>query len=594
MSRQRKHAAERVNAKKQRSQSKSDARKPAQEKKWKEAMTDAALEQGIVSPAQITPPYNTSSSNVIDFKSYGDNLDMFGEQIDEDEEEAKPLSRSEARKLIEEQCGPIAFPIRFVQAPLPVNPIKDSDVHEVEGAPIWLIDYYEKQRGTGKRIKKKAMVRQESNGAITCSCRKWMRKKNRDCAHTAKIKRMLGISTAFAEARRRGPTYIFFPKGEPCEDTRLQHHRIAMPKVLPDLIETYCQLFIEEPEHEKSGAIGITEKVQTYALLIKASEGFSREQLQGWLREHMDALYRLGWNKDVPPHYSALSRRYGTQDGVARHLEVIAARAAATGRKLDTGLLGDSFDTPNVQCQNSRDRKFGPPPPSFRSNRPLLRTHFLEGDISGMIYAFDISQTVGDGAGDSPHLPSLLIRGKKAVPHANWAALDQGYPSYRNFEWAGNLGFDLYIRTKDNESRLNGEWPAEAERMARMEDEEREKFDERMRMRPKTERTPKRLKDFAPIIRLRRRKRDPQIEFPEYEGKLGEQSDELIEVIHRLADQDVGIARGKDCKSVVAVANLRSIIRWSFLLRQSIDPSNDGTFSAIITIRAQDLLPKAA
>jgi hypothetical protein len=61
-----------------------------------------------------------------------------------------------------------------------------------------------------------------------------------------------------------------------------------------------------------------------------------------------------------------------------------------------------------------------------------------------------------------------------------------------------------------------------------------------------------------------------------------------------LAEQSVGRARGKDCKSIVAVANLRSIIRWSFLLRQSIDAGNDETFSPIITIRAKDLLPKAA
>lgn len=86
----------------------------------------------------------------------------------------------------------------------------------------------------------------------------------------------------------------------------------------------------------------------------------------------------------------------------------------------------------------------------------------------------------------------------------------------------------------------------------------------------------------------------PNVVFPEYDGKLGEQSDELIQAVHELADQSVGVARGKDCKSIIAVANLRSLVRWSFLLRQPIDPNNDGTFSPIITIRAKDLLPKAA
>jgi hypothetical protein len=486
------------------------------------------------------------------------------------------------------------FPVRFEQAPILVDPIAEADVRKVPGAAIWLVDYYEKAGGKHNRRKKTAKVQQERSGLFTCSCRKWMRKRNRNCEHIVKIKRMQGLSVPFAQTRRRGPTYIFFPDGTPVYETRLEHARVAMPKNLPRLIEAFCHLYIQEPEHATSGAIGIPEKVQAYALLIKVALNLSREQLQCWLEEHMDPLYRLGWNKSNPPSFKALGERYGKLDGVDTALEKMASEAAATFSNMDDGFMGDSFDTTNVQVQNSRDLKFGPAQPSYRSKRPLLRTHFVEGNISGAIYAFDITESVGPGSGDSTHLPPMVTRAKTIVPQATWATFDQGYPSYRNFECADALALDLFIRPKSHENRLNGEWPAGAERLARMENEEPEKYDERARMRPKTERTPKRIKDFASRIRLRRRKCDPYVVFPELKRTLGEQPDEVIQAVHELAFQNVGVARRKECKAIIAVANLRCIITWTYVLQQWVDHGGGGKFSAIPTLRAQDLISKAS
>ncbi len=578
MSRQAKRAIERTGAETLRSQIKIDARKLVQDAKAKRLA--ALKKQRNGSPAaavQIAKPFDPNTATPKDWESI----------------KYRELTKDEAYALAVWAHGPITRPTRFEQAPLPANPIKDSEVHEVEGGKHWLFDCHEHRDEQPKCKCGRTKVTLESTGAFNCSCHKWMRKKNRDCAHIAKIKKMKNIDTVFAQAQRRGPTFYFLP-GERAYETRLDDGRNAWYREVPMCIETLCHLYVEEPAHEKGGAVGIPMKVQAFALLCKIARNLSKNQLVPFLEDNMDALWRLGWKKDEAPCYEALSRRWNDDDEVEAAIDAIIIAAAEPCCDLDDGFLGDGYEITNVVHQNSRDRKFGPKPPAWRSKRPMVRTVFLGGNISGAIYAADHMETVNLGSGESPHFPFVLDRAKSVNPRPTWSALDQGYASAKNFRATDKWGMSQYIRKKDNESedRAGPLWPASATQMAVMERTESEKYDEIARFSPKREATPKRIKDFADRIRLRKRRADPDIVFPKIKGDLADQPDDVIAAIHELQAMSLGTARRKENKSILAVANIRTKIVWSYVLDQDIDFGKRTRFSALRTIKAQDLFPK--
>jgi hypothetical protein len=175
-----------------------------------------------------------------------------------------------------------------------------------------------------------------------------------------------------------------------------------------------------------------------------------------------------------------------------------------------------------------------------------------------------------------------------------WSALDQAYAAAKNFLANDKWGMRQFIRKKDNETadRAGHLWPASATQMAVMERTEPEKFDEIARFSPKREATPKRIKDFADRIRLRKRKADPEIIFPKLKGDLADQPDDVIAAVFELQELSLGIARRKENKGILAVANIRTNIVWSHVLAQDIDYGKRTRFSALRTIKAQDLFPK--
>ena len=147
------------------------------------------------------------------------------------------------------------------------------------------------------------------------------------------------------------------------------------------------------------------------------------------------------------------------------------------------------------------------------------------------------------------------------------------------------------VHEHSHRAGLAGSQERVAGRESRYQERERPQSDD-ARFSPKREATPKRIKDFADRIRLRKRKVDPEITFPKYKGDLADQPDDVIAAIHELQAMTLGTARRKENKGILAVTNIRTDIVWSYVLRQDIDFGKRTRFSALRTIKAQDLFPK--
>lgn len=522
-----------------------------------------------------------------------------------DEQRPQGLSRMEARAML--RAAGITEPVRFEQSPVQNDRIKVDDIVD-KGDGVFTCARRAKK--TGRVVGRSVVQYDPENDKWTCSCPKWRAKRSRDCDCIHAVKTKLGVSTVpYVNARRRPPTLYIFEDGAPSESTLRKHARLAMVSRVPELIEEICAHHIPNVECHHSGATGIPMRVLAYAMLTKVLFNLSYEELVARLAND-PAIHRLGWAKMEPPSERALLRRFGahgeTKGGNARGnladvLFPLIPVSAFPGRRIDRTLLGDSHDIPCVRVANSRDMKYAERNKTmraipYRSKKPLVRQHFGVGDISSLIYAVNVTMSQGLGAGDNAHLPSIAVLTAAIAPEIRQQAWDRAYSSHRNFRAAEEMGFDLYVREKGNENRLNGNWGKVAERLAIMDAQTPEIYDEVADMRSKGEGTPNRLKLRNPMVRCRRRKHDPDAQFPEgvEDEKLSDQPEEVISAVLEAATLNVGYARLAEAYAIILVANLRQIVMLEHLHRDRMTFAVQRDFNPMRIVRDVEVLPKAS
>lgn len=521
-----------------------------------------------------------------------------------DEQRPKGLSRIEARSML--RAAGITEPVRFEQSPVENDRIKIEDIAD-KGDGVFTCA--RRARKTGRVVGRSVVQYDPENNKWSCSCPKWRAKRSRDCDCMHAVKTRLGVATVpYVNARRRPPTYYIFEDGAESESTVRKHARLEMATRIPLFIEEICAYHIPDAECHHSGATGIPMRVLAYAMMTKVLFNLSLEDLVARLATDA-AIYRLGWAKPQPPSDRALSRRFGAhgetnggheRGNLADVLFRLISVSAFPGRRLDRTLLGDSHDIPCVRVANSRDMKYAERSNlrtiPYRSKKPLVRQHFGVGDISSLIYAVNVTMSQGLGAGDNAHLPSIAVLTAAIAPEIRRQAWDRAYSSHRNFRVAEEMGFDLYVREKGNEKRLNGNWGKVAERLAIMDAQNPEEYDDVGDMRSKGEGTPNRLKWRNPMVRCRRRKRDPVVQFPEgiEDEKLSEQPEEVISAVLEAATRNVGYARLAEAYAIIVVANLRQIVMLEHLHRDRMTFAVQRDFNPIRIVRDVEVLPKAS
>lgn len=495
------------------------------------------------------------------------------------------FTRAEARALIEEVAGPITGPVRFVQPPVPQDWIPDSDIEPIMPNKVWLSTHRDPATGKTKKVK----VEWRDDQSWTCNCGQWINRRTIDCIDIASIKRKLGIGNPFRFARRRGPTYYFFPQHTPQEHKRRKDARNAEAALVPQMLADLCALLA--PGEKRTGRRGLTTAAAAYALGVKVYFDQPYADLRHTLLQS-PYLRMLGWSGAAAPDDDTLSRGFG-QDALVDATSAMIAPSSYPCAEMDDVMLGDSHDVPAYLTQNSLDEKFAKIP-STRTKRVMVRQHFAVGAWSNVVYALDTTLNAGVGAGDATHQPRLAARQLQIAPNGRKHAWDRAYGTIRNFFRCEELGIELFVVEKFNEKRQDEHWPESARRQSRLQKEDFAAFHEISRMRPKAEGTPSRIKRRKRKMDLRPRKHtDPVVNMPaeiDDDEKLSALPEEVIDAVLDAAGRAVGNARRSESAMTIVVANLRQLVLWSYFCDQSVDFRNRSQFRPIPTIHAVDLL----
>lgn len=428
----------------------------------------------------------------------------------------------------------------------------------------------------GKRRTGNVKVERMADGLWTCSHPGW--KPKEQCIHIGRVRHMLGDDgvVPYDGRRRRLLTATLYPDG-PSEDTRRANARAAEPARVPEFATQLCREYTEAPDRsdthpDNRGAKGAPYAARAYALLRKVFGNLSYEQLGHRMAEDWTMCEVLGYNKVEPPARKTLIRWFGDR----LLTPILATLFVETTRftpRFDTMVVGDSHDIPTRMVDNSRDRKFGPKPASYRNpNRELVRQHFAVGKVSNIIYGADTTLRTGLGTNDAIHLPSILQQTRDRSETAVDAAFDKGYDGRPNFEEAERLGMNLYVREKQGEDRTHASWPKMARDLTELERTKPVEYAEMYWFRSKAEGTPSRIKARNPYIRLRRRKGDPLPEFPAgvEEKSFASLAPEVQSAILDAATTSVGVARLNESLAILIVANLRALNLMEHLYNQRI------------------------
>ena len=501
----------------------------------------------------------------------------------------------------------ITGPVRYEHMPEPDPPRKTFD--DIEGGPEgpWTMPLHrartsETPRKSRNKYKGKAARKAGKNAkpqkprtyqkvkveieddAFTCSHPGW---DGTECRHIRDVKAMLGIdATPYSTARRRKSTLWLFDDG-PSEETRRKNAKRELVVRVPNLAAQYIDR--EVIEIRRVGRTGLSAKAVCYALAMKVFWNVGYLTLIARLMQDRNFLhFARNWAiAEKAPTYQTFCNRFGKapRDGeppLSDYVHALIGASAKPGGELDRTITVDSDQLPTMMCANSRDRKFGPPAPSWRAHRPMIKRHFGVGDVTGLVGAVNVTLDEGLGSGDGPHMPSVAERTKAALKAAKHLAGDKAYSQRRNFTEAERIGLDLYVREKANEKRLEARdpWPEMAQRMARMERTDKEAFKEVYRFRSKGEGNPSSTKRRNGFGRLQARKNDPIPRFPSdlkfndddtIDEAISGLAEDLIKAILDAAEAAVGIARLNEALMTMFISNLVHLVTLENLFNERVD-----------------------
>jgi hypothetical protein len=393
----------------------------------------------------------------------------------------------------------------------------------------------------------------------------------------------LGLLNApYRTARRRKPTLWIYDEG-PKEETRRHNARIEMPTRFCEILFEFCRSIKNESRH---GRTGLTIAASIFALSLKIFWSTGYDTLVDLLRKNR--FFRLlAYNfPSGTPSIQTLCGRFGRagEDPAAldTQLNRLITASAWPGRELDHGLLVDSDQIPTVMCANSRDRKFGGPPPAFRGKTLMVKRHLAVGVVSNLVGAVNTTLDYGLGSNDGLHLPSLARRAVEGLPKVVYVAADQQYSHRRNYRETGQLGLDLFIPEKANEHRMSDDdpWPEPARRLTALQREDRERFEATFRRRSKVEGTPSATKRHNGHLRLRARQNDPDPVYPpglrfnehdQLNQAVSKLEEDVIEAILIAAQTAVGGARRNEALATIFVHNIRNLTTLEHLHDQRVD-----------------------
>jgi hypothetical protein len=526
----------------------------------------------------------------------------------------------------------IDLPVRFEHAIVTDDIDEHSPVEKI-GSDIWIIPIFEKSKRSGKSTSrgncKVERVEERGKTRWECGCPGWLKQRGTDCRHILKIKHDEGIDTTpYSTVRRRPRTKWLYPIGQPVQSTREAKARAEFPTLVPQMLAELCRFSVVQPvrvpkTHGKSGAIGMPLAVAAYCLLLKIFNNWNYDQLRAALDADIETIQRLGWKKSNPPCIRALVTAM-VKPGLVEAVAAMLPLTAMPGRLFESIVMVDSDDLPTVQVANSRDRKFGVEPPSYRKPREMVRRHFAMGAVLGLIPAADVTLSIGAGSADAAHLPGLAARTKAVYPNFEFVPADRAYGSKRNYLECEEIGVDLLVRAKQNEERENPRngWSESAVRLARLEREHRGEFHEKYRYRSKGEGVPSRLKGANPRARLRRRVADPVVCYPPeaadvmadqgspknireereanrtQRNRMSELPTPVIEAILEAATKAVGPARLAEAWATMVIANVKRLVALEHLCGGSsparVNLEFASTLPLIPTVRESELRERLA
>lgn len=428
----------------------------------------------------------------------------------------------------------------------------------------------------------------------TCSCPGWRKNRSKPCAHIKRVKRKEGLGDDYSTARRREPTRYVYPPRDLCDETRMTRARGELPHRIPQIVADLCRLLIEDRRrHSNGGAIGTEDRVIVLALTMRSLLGRSYAVIRQVMEDN-GTMRELGHTKDRAPCENTFSKRTG-EPVFVQYLRAMMAEAVSVFRRLDHTVVGDSHDTPCIMVSNSRDQKAGTKPPSYRSDAPMVRCHFVAGQLSHAFYAIQGSLNRGPGAADNAHFPYVMRTAKTINPDVDDAAFDKGYSSKRNFHVAEELDVNLFIREKINEDRVKNkaEWGPMAASHAQQERNEDPAFEEPIRFRSLGESPQADVKRRKPQTRSRRRSSDPVIDLAAFsdldDDAIAEMGESKIAELHEAAEANVGWARLAELFADALVHTLVCIVRWEWRLERRVEFGSGWSFPPIITIKEADV-----
>lgn len=493
----------------------------------------------------------------------------------------------------------ISGPVRYEFAPIMEShePISQRD----DRAGPWIFDLH--RRPSDRRVKSnsrhskavrtgrsrpqekdvtprkrgKCKVERLPDGTLTCSHPGW--RLGVECWHIRKVKEILGITNGpYSLARRRPPTRWLFDAG-PSEETRRCHARIEAATRVPTLLAELCEHLV--PMSKRPGRSGLVTRAAIYCLGIKIFSNCSYAALLSKISP--DPSFQAlapNWFDSVPT-IQTFCRRFGDEE-LAPYIELLIGVTARPGRKIDRTIIIDSDSVPTVMSANSRNQKFGSPPPTWRTVAEMVKRHFSVGDVTGLVGAVDVTLNEGLGSGDGPHFLTVAQKARAIFEAATNVVGDQAYSLRRNFEKAEELKFDLYVREKANEKRLSARtsWPKSAQRIARLKLNDPRRHDEVQRMRSKGEFIPSSSKRRYPFLRLRARKTDPVPQYPpglsfsrdenDHDLTISQLDELTIAAIMAAAQTAVGCARLNEALMTILLENLYRLVTLENLFDQRV------------------------
>ncbi|MGA8576046.1 MAG: hypothetical protein WB609_10275 [Candidatus Cybelea sp.] len=450
-----------------------------------------------------------------------------------------------------------------------------------------------------QRKRGKCKVERLPDGKLTCSHPGW--RLGVECWHVRKVRAILGISCGpYSLARRRPATRWLFDS-DPSEETRRCHARIEAFTRIPAMLAELCDRHIPIPK--RSGRTGLSARAAIYSLGIKVFSNCSYAALLGRIATDVNfGAIAPNWFDNVPT-IQTLCRRFG-DEALSSFIEFLIAATARPARKLDRTVIIDSDSIPTVMSANSRNQKFGGPPPTWRAVAAMVKRHFAVGDVTGLVGAVDITLNEGLGSGDGPHFLTVAQKARMIFKNAENFAGDRAYSLRRNFTEAERLRFDLYVPEKANERRLDARkpWPELARRMTRLQRENPRRYNEVSRYRSKSEFVPSSSKRRYPYLRLRPRKTDAAPQYPaglsfgkddDYDQAISNLDAVTIAAIMTAAQTAVGSARLNEASMTILLENLYRLVTLENLFDQRVDFGNPGfAFDGVRLVSESDLQVK--